>query len=298
MTQIVLSAHGYRLSVAPDFGANITGLDWTDRMGRVVPILRACNDDQLVPHTPSPVGCFPMAPFANRIDGGIFSLGGRIHVLPVNRPDENVAIHGLSRFEPFDLISLTDSTLRLIHRYRGDVFAYDLIQEFRVDPSGVSTQLTIINQGDRMPFGLGLHPYFVREEAARLHFHALSVSQAEERHLPARFIPCHAGPEFATGSPLDELDDFDAHYAGWEPRRAVLDRPGADIRVTLSAAGAFSNLHVYVPTGGGLVCIEPVSHVPDVHNRTMLTGFGDLVTLRTGDGLSGSMNISASQLTP
>jgi aldose 1-epimerase len=298
MTRIVLSAHGFRLSVAPDFGANITGMDWIDEAGRVVPILRTCNDDQLVPHTPSPVGCFPMAPFANRIDGGIFSFGGRIHVLPVNRPDENVAIHGLSRFESFDLISHTDSTLSLLHRYRGDVFAYDLAQEFRLDPSGVSTQLTIINQGDRMPFGLGLHPYFVREETARLHFRASFLSQAEERHLPARFISSQSGPKFSAGALLDELDDFDGHYASWEPRCAVLDRPGAGIRVILSAAGAFSNLHVYVPPGGGFVCIEPVSHVPDVHNRTILAGFGDLVSLETGDVLSGSMHVSASQLMP
>ncbi|MBM6593143.1 aldose epimerase family protein [Microvirga pudoricolor] len=296
MTQVNLSAQGFRLSVAPDFGANITGLDWIDEAGRAVSILRSCSDDQLVPHAPSPVGCFPMAPFANRIDGGIFAFGGRTHRLPVNRPDENVAIHGLSRFERFERISQTDSSLRLLHRCRHDVFSYDLVQAIKLDPSGVSVQLTILNRGDRMPFGLGLHPYFVREEAASLQFHASSLSQAEERHLPSRFISSHSGPPFAAGALLDGLEDFDGHYAGWEPRRVVLERPGAGIRVSLCATDAFSNLHVYVPPGGDAVCIEPVSHVPNVHNQAKLASFGDLVELNSGDALSGSMHVSVSQL--
>src|SRR4051812_20960832 len=104
MERIVLAAYGYQLSVAPKYGANIIGCDWTNRAGRSVPILRACEDDHLLPNMPSPVGCFPMAPFANRIDGGTFLFEGRVYALPINRPDENVAIHGLSRFAFFDVI--------------------------------------------------------------------------------------------------------------------------------------------------------------------------------------------------
>jgi aldose 1-epimerase len=297
VTRVDLSAHGFRLSVAPDFGANITGMDWIDETGRWVSILRSCGEDQLVPHAPSPVGCFPMAPFANRIDGGNFAYGGRTHRLPVNRPDENVAIHGLSRFEPFERLSQTDSSLRLLHRCRRGVFSYDLVQTIQLDPSGVSVRLTILNRGDRMPFGLGLHPYFVREEAASLQFHASSLSQADERHLPSRFISSHLGPSFAAGARLEGLDDFDGHYAGWKPRRVALKRPGAGIRVSLSATEAFSNLHVYVPPGGDTVCIEPVSHVPNVHNQTKLASFGTLVELNSGDALSGSMHVSVSRLT-
>jgi aldose 1-epimerase len=297
MERIVLSAYGYQLSVSPKFGANIIGLDWTNRAGRLVHILRACEDDQLLPNMPSPVGCFPMAPFANRIDGGTFPFEGRIHVLPINRPDENVAIHGLSRFATFDVLSQTASTLSLMHRYRGDVFAYDLTQEFRIDPSGVSVQLTIINHGKRMPYGLGFHPYFMRDGAAQLQFCASAMSQAEERHLPARFIAPQSGPEFSAGAHLDGLDEFDAHYAGWDPRQAILHRPEAGIRVTLSAVGAFTNLHIYVPPGGSLVCIEPVSHVPDVYNRPMLAEYGKLTILRPGDTLNGSMHLSVLNLT-
>jgi aldose 1-epimerase len=297
MECIVLSAYGYRLSVSPKFGASITRLDWSSRTGCSVPILRACEDDQLLANRPSPVGCFLMAPFANRIDGGTFSFDGRTYVVTINHPGENVAIHGLSRFASFDVISQTASTLSLMHCYRGDVFAYDLVQECRVDPSGVSVQLTISNHGKRMPFGLGLHPFFMREQRTQLQFCASAMSQSEERHLPARFVPSRLGPGFSAGTQLNVLDNFDAHYSGWDVRQAVVHRPEAGIQVTLSAEGAFKNLHIYVPPGGDLICIEPVSHVPDVHNRMFLAEYGNINILNPGDKLSGSMGISVSSIT-
>jgi len=296
--RIVLSAYGYRLSVSPQLGASIMGLDWSDGQGHSVPILRACEDDHLLSNRPLTVGCFLMAPFANRIDDGTFSFDGRIHVLPINYPDENVAIHGLSRFASFDIVDQTSSTLNLVHCYRGDVFAYDLIQECRVDPSGVSVQLTIRNLGKRMPFGLGLHPYFMREHRTQLQFCASAMSQSEERHLPARFVPSRFGPDFIAGTQLDALDSFDAHYSGWNARKATLHRPEVGIQVTLSAEGAFTNLHIYVPPGGDLVCIEPVSHVPDIHNRQALAEHGNISILDPGGELTGSMRLSVSREAP
>jgi aldose 1-epimerase len=298
MERIVLSAYGYRLSVSPKFGASIMGLDWSGGRGRSVPILRACEDDHLLPNRPPPVGCFLMAPFANRIDGGAFSFDGRTYVLPINHPGENVAIHGLSRFASFDIVSQTASTLNLMHCYRGDVFAYDLFQECRVDRSGISVQLAIHNRGKRMPFGLGLHPYFIREQRTQLLFCASAMSQSEERHLPARFVPSRLGPDFSAGTQLDALDSFDAHYSGWDVRQATLHRPEIGIQVTLSAEGAFTNLHIYVPPGGELVCIEPVSHVPDVHNRQALAEHGNINILDPGGKLSGSMRLSVSSKAP
>jgi aldose 1-epimerase len=296
MARVVLSGHGYRLAVDPDYGANVTGMAWLGRSGGPTAILRTCADEALLPGMASPVGCFPMAPFANRIDGGNFPFAGRIHALPINRPDENVAIHGLSRFEPFETVSHTNSAIALLHQYRGDVFAYDLLQEVRIDPSGVSMSLTIVNTGEPRPFGIGLHPYFVREEDAQLRFDAAVMSQTKERHLPDHFVAARLGPEFSDGACLEGLKGFDAHYAEWRPQQAILDRPEAGIAVTLRASGAFSNLHVYVPPEGGLVCIEPVSHVPDVHNRRALATFGDLKILETGAALSGSMHLSVAPL--
>ena len=124
------------------------------------------------------------------------------------------------------------------------------------------------------------------------------MSQPEERHLPARFVPSRLGPGFSAGTQLDALDNFDAHYSGWDVRKAVLHRPKVGIQVALSAEGAFTNLHIYVPPEGDLICIEPVSHVPDVHNRPMLAEYGNIDILHPGDKLSGNMRISVSNITP
>ena len=94
---VTLAAHGYRLSVSPLHGASLTGLTWQAKSGEVS-ILRPCDASTLSIGEPSPVSCFVMAPFANRIDGGVFTYDGRRHTLAINRPEEDVAIHGLSRW--------------------------------------------------------------------------------------------------------------------------------------------------------------------------------------------------------
>ncbi|KFC65802.1 Aldose 1-epimerase [Bosea sp. LC85] len=296
MPRIVLSGHGYSLAVNPDYGANLTGLSWRHPAGADIEILRGCSDEALQPGLPSPVGCFPLAPFANRIDGGVFEHAGRRHILPMNRPEENVAIHGLSRFEPFEVVSQGEGSIALLHRHRGEVFAYDLLQEVAIERDGVVIRLEATNRGAAMPFGIGLHPFFRQEAGARLRLTAAVRSQSDKRYLPLRFVAARTEPDFTEGSDLERLGGFDAHYACWKPRIAILERPWADVAVAVSARGTFTNLHLFVGPDCDFVCIEPVSHVPDVHNRRKLEQFGDLAVLETGAVTAGEMRIAVSAL--
>lgn len=294
MSRITLSADGYELAVNPDYGANLTALSWRHPDGRQVDLLRGCDDRALVPGEPSPVGCFPMAPFANRIDGGSFSHAGRDYALPINRPQDRCAIHGFSRFAPFEIVSQGEDAISLLHRHRGDVFAYDLAQDIGIDARGVAVRLAVTNRGAAMPFGIGLHPYFRLEAGARLRFSAAQRSESNERHLPLRFVPAQTAPDLGAGLALADVAGFDAHYAGWEPRFVELERPGAGLSIRVSGEEAFSNLHLYVGPDRDFVCIEPVSHVPDVHNRSEFAQHGDLAALGQGEVLAGTMRISAS----
>lgn len=290
MTPVVLEGFGYRLAVAPQFGGNLLGACWRSDDGSEVALLRACDPAMLRPGAPSPVGCFPMVPFANRIDAGRFRFAGEAFQLTVDRPEEHVAVHGLSRFAPFEVVAASRTRTLLVHRHRGPVFAYDLEQALSVGPQGVAIDLQVTNRGRRMPYGIGLHPFLVREEDARLRFAAAARFLSDARHLPVRLTS--EGPDFGAGALLAGLEGFDAHYIGWETRHARLERPAAGIAVTVSAHGALTNLHVYVPPDGGLVCLEPVSHVPDVHNRRRFAEAGDLAVLESGKTLEGGARIA------
>jgi aldose 1-epimerase len=144
-----------------------------------------------------------------------------------------------------------------------------------------------------MPFGIGLHPYFVRDEGARLKFRARVRFVSDSRNLPMRAIAAVDGPDFRQGVLLQDLPWFDSHYAQWEPRTAFLERPDAGLSVTISARGVFRNLHVFAPHASDFVCIEPVSHVPDVANRRPFASLGDLHFLSPGESLSGSFTMEA-----
>ena len=290
---ITLAAHGYRLSVSPFHGASLTGLTWQARTGEVS-ILRSCDASTLSLGEASPVSCFVMAPFANRIDGGIFTHDGRRNTLAINRPEEDVAIHGLSRLAPFEIVDHKRDEAQLLHRYRGDVFAYDLLQTIRTGKRGVRIGLRVTNRDvERMPFGIGLHPFFVRDEGTRLRFRARVRFVSDSRNLPISAIAADDGPDFRQGVFLRDLPWFDSHYAQWEPRTALLEQPDAGLLVAISARGAFQNLHVLTPHASDFVCIEPVSHVPDVVNRRPFAPFGDLHFLSPGESLSGAFAIEA-----
>ncbi|POR48279.1 aldose 1-epimerase [Bosea psychrotolerans] len=296
MSRITLAAHGYELAVNPDYGANLTALSWRHPDGRLIDILRGCDDTALIPGEPSPVGCFPMAPFANRIDGGSFSYASHDYALPINRPQERCAIHGFSRFAAFEILSRGEGAISLLHRQRGEVFAYDLVQDIIVDARGVAVRLAITNRGAAMPFGVGLHPYFRLEAGARLRFSAAHRSESDDRYLPLRFIPVQTAPDLGAGLALVDVAGFDAHYSSWEPRLVALERPSAGLSIKLRGEEAFSNLHLYVGPDRDFVCIEPVSHIPDAHNRSDLAQHGKLAVLGHGEVLAGTMRISASAM--
>jgi aldose 1-epimerase len=296
MSRITLSAHGYELAVNPDYGANLTALSWRHPDGRLIDILRSCDDTSLIPGEPSPVGSFPMVPFANRIDGGRFSHAGRDYALPINRPQDRCAIHGFSRFAAFEILSQGEGTISLLHRHRGDVFAYDLVQDIIIDARGVAVRLAVTNRGAAMPFGVGLHPYFRLEAGARLRFSAAQRSESDDRYLPLRFVSTQTAPDLGGGIALADVAGFDAHYSGWEPRLVELERPAAGLSIKVRGEEAFSNLHLYVGPDRDFVCIEPVSHIPDAHNRSDLAQHGELAVLGDGETLAGTMRIFVSEM--
>ena len=69
------------------------------------------------------------------------------------------------------------------------------------------------------------------------------------------------------------------------------------LSLLLEASDTLSNLQFYIPDNGQTFCIEPVSHVPNVHNRPDFKEFGDVRVLGYNDTLSGVMTLTPSLLT-
>ncbi|SFT54687.1 hypothetical protein [Mesorhizobium sp. YR577] len=291
----VLLRHGsYALAMDVTLGSSVLSLDWTAPDGRSHALLVPSVADSV----PFKAGCFVMAPFANRIADGSFPFDGRTIHFPVNRPAENNAIHGLSRNRKWVLTERAASRLSTRDECRDAAsgYDYDLTQTIEIDASGVNFSLTITNRSaKRLRFGLGYHPWFTRTPKARLSFRADTSFTRSERGLPE--VACDSAEIYDFSAPvaLGSMRWLDAHFANWSPRAAVLDLPEMAVRITLSAAGCLGNLQVFAPDDRAVVCIEPVSHVPNVCNTPAFARFGDLTVLEPGESLSGLMRIAASQ---
>jgi aldose 1-epimerase len=217
-------------------------------------------------------GAFLMLPWTNRMDGG--RLGG-FGTVPVNRPADGTAIHGLARGLPFvveaagpDRAVLTQSAAAGPYAWRAR-FAVVL-------GAAVEITLSVENAGAApMPFGIGWHPFFAAPAGMVLAFAARARLRTDPRMLPLAAEPSAgvAGADYA---------GLDTHFTGWDGRA----RLGA---LVLEATGAWAgNLQVFSPPGSGFVCLEPVSHVPDAPNRPAL---GEMAVLAPGEGLAGRLRI-------
>lgn len=275
MGSVALDGHGWQAWLAPEDGGGITALRFRGR-------------DILVPapegaRLGGPFGAFWMIPWANRLDGG--RLGE--HRLPINRPAEGTAIHGLSRDRAWTVAEATPDRVLLTQAVEGGPYRYAARLLHGATAEGFSLDLTVTNTGEApLPFGAGWHPWFVRPAGTRLAFGAATRFTHDGRCLPVAVAP-------DTGLDGDESAflGLDTHFGGWDGV-ARIGWPG--LALAIAATGALAtNLQVYAPRDRAVLCVEPSSHVPDVANRPGFAAQGAMRVLAPGENLTGRITLSA-----
>lgn len=287
-----LEAGRLSLGLLPALGGAIAWLDWQRGSGAPVPLLRRADAAAIASGDPSRLACFPLVPFANRIAGSRFTFGGCEHHLPINRPPNPMAIHGSSFQAPWEVAEHGAGMARLVHRHRAAhaPFRYRAEQVFSLGEDGLRIALSVTHEGDApMPYGIGLHPWFPRPPGTRLRLGAGLMLPPDADLLPTHPVP--APPPLAAGVAAEALAPFDACLAGWDGQ-ATITWPDLGCGVAVAAGGAFGNAHLFVPPDRLVLCVEPVSHVPNVHNRPDLNRLGSLAVLEPGHSLRGEVTLS------
>ncbi len=267
MTALRLRAGAWSATVLPDQGGAFARLDYAG-----VPVLAPLP--QGADPNATPAGAFWMIPWANRMAGGMLGPGWR---LPVNRPAEDTAIHGLSRDRPFAVVSAGPDRVRLAQDLDAPPYACRVALAIRLRPEGLSVAAVITNRGAQpAPIGLGWHPWFARRPGQRVRFTACHRLRTDARLLPVEAVP-DAG---LAAAPVEGLIGTDAHFTGWS---GVLQLEDAALRLDCRAGGAWArNLQLYVPPQAAAICLEPASHIPDAPNRPGLARHGALRPLAAG----------------
>jgi aldose 1-epimerase len=228
-----------------------------------------------------------MLPWTNRLDGGRFPSNGTVHHLPINRPDEGNALHGLGRDAPWAVEVAGPDHAVLTQRLRAGPFDYAAQLEVRLGGAALSLRLRLQNTGtEACPMGIGWHPWFARPPGCSLRFHATDRMVKDDRNLPVA-----AEPSDGLDSTVGEILGLDGHFAGWDGTVAM-HRP--DLVLTLQASGAWArNLHVFAPSDHRQVlCLEPVSHVPNVVNTPSLERYGAMRVLAPGEAMEGGVELA------
>lgn len=281
---IVLSAGDWRAEIDPALGGSILGLTFRDR-----PILRptpaGAND-------PLQAACFPLVPYANRIDHGRFRFEGRDFDVGATPGFEPHALHGLGWLSPWTVsrTDAADAVLTFNHAAGpGWPWAFEAEQRFALSERGLRIDLTLTNRdAHTAPAGVGLHPYFHRPADARLTVPAPQVWLSDDTLIPRELAKAEALFDWSDSPLVADAPFVDNAYEGWTGEARLASPKGV---VTLSAPGV-SRAHVYAPQGADFVCIEPVSHRPDALNAPTDEASG-MTILQPGEALSLSMTIGA-----
>jgi aldose 1-epimerase len=261
--------------ICPEQGAAFSSLQWR---GRDV-LVRAREGAR----HPGAYGAFWMLPWATRLDAG--RIAG--HAMPINRAAEATAIHGLARDLPWEVISANSDYALLQQRVNFAPFYYTAQLAVTLAAEGLLMEMTLRHESTApAPYGMGWHPWFTRSAATSLQLNATQRAGHTVRGLPESLTPC-------TGIAADEagLLGLDNFFAGWDGLARLTTLAGT---ITLTATGDFAlGLQVYAPAAQPVICVEPVSHMPDAPNRPALAAAAPMRVLAQGQALHGTICLSA-----
>lgn len=270
---VILANNNASIGILPERGAAMTHYDYVTALG-----------PRSVLQPVEGVASLVLAPWQNRISGGGFLSGGRFVALQANVPGEPFPIHGNAWQKPWVITHQTSDAVSLMlgsdgpepYRYRADI-------EYRLHEDGsLGIDLRLTNEGEELPFGLGLHPYFPRTALMTIEAAARSVTLQDEMFLPTQTLAVADRPEMdfstAKGLPVGLINN---EFGGWIGS-TEMTWPELRMGCALTAFGITRYL-IYSPgASASFFCFEPATHSIDAFNRPDPLGRGGLVMLPTG----------------
>jgi aldose 1-epimerase len=273
MTLLSLRAGRIAVDLAPQAGGTIARFSVDDS-----DLLRPMPPEAIASGLGSQASCYPLVPFSNRIADGRLTVDGREYVLPANSPGQRHPIHGEGWLRRWDVARHDARSAELIDRYEatgGWPFRYQARQTFRLEPDGLFVTMAIDNLEDHaVPAGLGLHPFFMKDDDTELAFQAGSVWLGDEEVLPTERIAVPADWNYATLRKV--AAGLDNCFDGWDGRASIV-WPRRRLRLELQASTPFRHTVVYTPGNRPYFCVEPVSHANGQVGKSVLAAGATLL---------------------
>lgn len=279
---ITLESGNNRLKLIPGLGGSVAAWEWKSPRGWTA-LFRPWDGKSEDRYT---FACFPLVPWSNRITQGGFEQNGVFQPIKRNREDEAYPIHGDGWLQAWTVEQQEENLLVMSlqsSRFDGDPYHYAATQTFRLLPDGLAIDLGVTHLGEEpMPYGLGLHPYFPKNEATRLRFRATGLWLAGDDPIPVGYtkeFPAsfdYNEPASLTGPLIDHCFD------GWDGK-AEIQYPdkGIDVAMLMENSPGFTLM--YRPPQYEFFCLEPITQPIDAFH---MPGRPGLVELSKGQTFS------------
>lgn len=253
--RLTLRSGALEVQLLPGVGGSIVRFDRIVQGDRQ-PLLRAAGDsitDVL------DASCFPLVPFVNRVRDGSFTCDGRTITLAPNMPGDASPLHGQGWRAAWEVTAAGEdhATLSYDHPAGEWPWAYQATNRITLDEQGLSLELTCRNlAAERMPCGLGYHPYYPCTAETILDTQVQSAWTIDAAVLPVANVPATGRYDLKARHICGQ--SLDNGFDGWSGAASITwPAAGALLRLSSPDAGRFQ---VYSPAQGGLFVAEPVQH--------------------------------------
>ncbi|MBC7599361.1 MAG: aldose 1-epimerase [Polaromonas sp.] len=280
---------GQRLGLVPSLGGGVAAWQLERKHGGVLDLWRPWDGDN--PDLYS-LASFAMLPWSNRISGGGFEHGGQFHPMVPNRVGEAYPIHGDGWLQPWALTQPDQDTLVMTlqsHRFGGNPYNYRATQTFQLLDGGLNQTVSVTHLGQSpLPYGLGLHPWFLRTPQTQLQAGVQGVWLSGADPLPTAHTT-DLPPTWDLNQGIDVNGTLvDNAYTGWSGLGRI-EWPEHQLRLDMCVPAIHDHgtddgyCLLYRPPAGSAFCFEPVTHTIDAFHAPGQPG---LRKLQTGENLS------------
>lgn len=235
-------------------------------------------------------------PFPNRIEDGKYTFQGIDYQLPITEPQHNNAIHGLIAFSEFEVVSSSDSTLKLKYTYQANFdyypFSFDFEVLFSITESAFILNYSASNTGTQdMPCAFGWHPYF-QISGENIDNLTLKISEGQNLALNERNLPEKTEEAKNCISEIDlNQKQYDHLYKinqiGTEIAKAELSNAQNKICIEYQSNSSETYLMIYTPPSRNCIAIEP-----QTANINCFNNLEGLSVLKPNEKLEGEIRIS------
>lgn len=262
MSCITLQNEVAKLIIDPNMGGCI--LHYSAMInGTLRDVFRNADDANSIHDSAS----FALVPFSNRIKNGQFDWQDKQIKLPLNHLPEKHVIHGHGWQTSWQVISNSGSEVRIEYKHKADAwpFSYLARQSFKLIDTTLKMSMTLTNlSAEKMPAGLGFHPFFTRTKKCTLHTNISQMWAVDNECMPTHITNAPEAFKDKQGHIINDtvLDNVFINF----PYQASIYWPEWQAKADITTSNNCDFLVVYSPDKTGFVCIEPVSHCTDAIN--------------------------------